>query len=183
MSAAQVKLGFAQKIGYSFVGLMAGNVVSLLVLVLISALPLLHMFPEAKKVWNLDIAQAMGLSLAIWIVSMLGWVVVGLPVVLLLRTEIVAEFYWITAALLGAVMGLLTMLLFYLAMNQGRLDASAFRNPEGIRTMAILFSAAGLIAGVAFAVYCALVQAALRRQAKENGAPKGTPRSLAWFDF
>jgi len=172
------EIGFERKIGYSFLGLMAGNVVSLMMLVFISALPLLNVLPEVRKIWNLDISQALGLSVAIWIVSMLGWVVIGLPVVLLLSAEIAADFYWITAALIGAVLGLLTILLFYLALNQGRLDTSTFRNPQAMLMTATFFSSAALIAGVAFAVYCALVQAALRKLAKKSGAPNGAPQSL-----
>src|SRR5271170_628995 len=96
MNTAELNLGFERKIGYSFLGLLAGNVASLVVLLLISALPLLGLFPEIKKIWNLDIRLALGWSVSIWIVSMLGWVVVGLPVVLLLRAEIAADFYWAT---------------------------------------------------------------------------------------
>jgi hypothetical protein len=175
-----MKIGWERKIGYSFVGLMAGNVVSVVVLLLMTVLPNLDVFPAIRQVWKLGAGQALGLSIAIWLVSMLGWVVVGLPIVLLLRAEIVAEFYWITAALIGVVLGMLTMLVFLLAINQGRVDSltASLRNPDALGRTVEFFCAAGLIAGVAFAVYCALVQAALRKQAKESGAPNGAPRSL-----
>jgi hypothetical protein len=182
MNTAELNLGFERKIGYSFLGLLAGNVVSLVVFLIISALPLLDLFPEIRKIWNFDIGLALGLSVSILIVSMLGWVVVGLPTVLLLRAEIAADFYWATAAPVGAVLGLFTMLLIYLALGHGRLDMPAFRDLVATWVTAVFFSSAALIAGVAFAVYCALVQSALRKQAKESGAPKGTPRSLPWFD-
>ena len=183
MSASSGNVGFAQKIGYSFVGLMAGNGASLAVLLLIAVLPCLGVFTGVGQFWKLDIGETFGVSVAIWIVSLVGWVVVGLPIVLLFRAEIVTEFYLITAALIGAVVGLFTMFLMFLAINQGRLDTMALHNPQTMRTVIVFFTGAALISGVAFAVYCSLVKRALRGQAQENGAPKGTPRSLAWFDF
>jgi len=177
-----MKIGWEQKIGYSFVGLMAGNVASLVGLLIIGVLQHLDAFTGIRQFWKIDAGGAVGLSLAICIVSMLGWLVIGLPTVLLLRAEIAADFYWAVSALIGAVLGLLTMILLILAINQGRLDTAALRNPEEIGMTIVLFSSAALISGVAFAVYCSLVKRALRGQAKENGAPRGTPRSLAWFD-
>jgi hypothetical protein len=133
--------------------------------------------------WKLEIGEALGFSFAGWLVSMAAWVVVGLPIVLSLRTELVADLYWATAGLIGAVIGAFAMLLFFLAMNQGRLDMAMFKNPQGMPVLIALFSMAALIAGIALTVYSFLVKAAMRRQAKECGAPLRAPRSLAWFDF
>ena len=125
----------------------------------------------------------MGITLFVLVcaalVSMLGWVFVGLPVLLLLREKITANLHWLAAPATGAAMGLSAMLLFRVVLDPERIDTAYFRNAA----MLVLFSLAALIGGVAFAVYCSLVKAALRRQAKENGAPSGTPRSLAWFEF
>ena len=170
-------IGFERKIGYSFVGLMAGNVASLVALLLIALLPRLDAFAAIKHFWKLDVEGALGLSLATLVVSMLCWVVVGLSLVLLLSTEIAAGLHWVIAAFIGAVLGVSALLLFLVALF--RPDVVDFWKPETLD----FFLLAALIAAVAFAVYCALVRAVLRRQAKENGAPKGTPRSLAWFDF
>jgi len=95
----------------------------------------------------------------------------------------VADFYWITAALIGAVLGALTMLLLFLALDHGRLDLNSYRNPEALKVIAGLFADAGLIAGAAFAVYCRLVRVALRKLEMKSGAPKGTPRSIPWFEI
>ena len=176
-----MKIGFAEKIGYSFVGLLAGNVVNLLVLVLIAFLLRLNVSAHIKEFGTLDFGQAVGLSFVICIMSTVGWVVVGLPVVLSLSTRIIAEFYSITSGLIGAVLGLSAMLLFYLATNRGQLDTTFFTDPQKLPTTVAFFVDAALIAGIAFAVYCSLVRRALHKQTKENGAPKGTPRSLPWF--
>lgn len=175
-------IGFERKIGYSFVGLMVGNAVSLTMLMTMSVLARINAPAGIREFWTAGIRGALWLSLAIWVTSMLGWVFIGLPAVLSLRTSIVGKLSWITSGLIGAVLGLCTMLLFFLAVNGGKLDRTLFSDPHVLRTSASFFADAALIAGVAFAVYWALVKRAMRRQAKENGAPKGTPRTLAWFD-
>ncbi|MBV8631226.1 MAG: hypothetical protein JOZ83_09905 [Silvibacterium sp.] len=105
-----------------------------------------------------------------------------MPVVVLLRKEIATDLFRITAALVGAALGILAMLLFLLALERGQVDQVIHPgNPQAIRAFAGLFSDAAFIGGVAFPVYCSLVKRALRREAKQSGAPKGTPRSLPWF--
>jgi len=174
-----MNIGWERKIGYSFVGLMAGNVASLATLLIIASLPKLHIWSSIGQFWKLNSDQAIGAAVLFGMFSMPAWIIVGLPFVLLIRSDIIAEFYWITAALIGAVLGLVAMFLITLVFTQGHVAVAEFQNVETLR----LFAAAGLIAGVAFAVYCALVQAALRRQAKKSGAPSGTSRSIPWFEI
>jgi hypothetical protein len=174
-----MNIGWERKIGYSFMGLLAGNVVSLVVLLLVALLPHLDSFVGIKKLWTLTVGDGLGLAFAIWLFSMAAWVVVGLPVVLLLRAEIAADLYLLTSAVAGAVLGAVAMLLMFMALDHDRLDIAIFQKPETLG----LFLLAALIAGVAFAVYCSLVKGTLRKQVKDRGAPSGTPRSQAWFDF
>jgi hypothetical protein len=178
MNASQAKIGFERKIGYSFVGLMARNAVSLLAVLSIALLSVLNAFAAIRQLWKLDVEGALGLSLAILVVSMLCWVVVGLPVVLLFCAEIVSGFHRMIATLIGAALGTSAFLLFLAVLLRSRLEIADFRNPEALG----FFLVAALVGGVASAVYCALVKGAMRRQAKENGAPSGAPRSLPWFD-
>jgi len=175
-----MRIGFAEKIGYSFVGLLAGNVASVVVLVVAPLLAKLDAFAILRNYWPGEFIGGLGLSLMIGVVSMLGWAVVGVPVVLLLRTRIVSEFYGITAALVGAMQGMAAIFLFFLALNGGKLDTALFSNPEAARATAFYVGGAALISGVAFTVYCALVKSALRRQVSDNGTAKA-PRPLAWF--
>ena len=174
-----MSVGWERKIGYSFLGLMAGNAVSAVVLLLIVVLPRLGVFAGLARVRNPVTGGALLLFLFIVMASISGWAFVGLPVVLLLRAEFVAHLYWAAAALMGTILGVIAMLLFCLLLDRGFGTVS---NPAALRTIAPIFADAALIAGVAFVVYSALIQAALRKQARKNGAPKSTPRSLAWFD-
>lgn len=172
-----MKIGWERKIGYSFVGLMAGNVASTVVLLLIALLPRLGILPQLSRVWNPTTSI---LFLFIAMVSMLGWALIGLPFVLILRVQSAADFYQPVAAFIGALFGTVGMLLFCVALDRG---LSTLSNPAAMRQMWPLFADAALIGGVAFALYCSLMKRALHVQARENGAPKGTPRSLAWFNF
>ncbi|MBV8113269.1 MAG: hypothetical protein JO300_00905 [Silvibacterium sp.] len=174
-----MNIGWERKIGYSFLGLMAGNAVSLMALLLIAVVQRLDAFSGIKGVWSINVGQAFGWSLVVWVYSMPAWAIVGLPVVVLLRPGLVADFYWITAALVGAMLGAFAMLLTFFVLNGGRADLANLSDPSA----GVPFYLAALIAGVVFAVYCSLVKAALHRQAKENGAPNSAPRSVAWFDF
>lgn len=152
------RIGAVQKIGYSFLGLLAGNVASLITLLLIAVLPRLNVLPGITRLWGLDFNGALGLSLAIAIFSMSAWVVIGLPFVLLLSSEIAAEFYWAPALLIGAILGAIAMLLFFGAINGGHLDFAALANPAGRYPLYL----AALIAGIALLVYCTLVRNAIR---------------------
>lgn len=181
MTATRGDLGFERKIGYSFLGLMTGNVASLVVFLLLAVLQRLDAFAGFRHVWEMTVERAAEMSLLFAIFSLPEWVAVGLPLVLLLRSEVVADFYWATAALIGTVLGVIGMLLFALVLDRGFATIS---NPAALRTIAPVFAPAALIAAVAFTVYCSLVKTALRKQAKENGAPSGAPpRSLVWFDL
>ena len=175
-----MNIGWERKIGYSFVGLMAGNGANLLLLLLIFVLPRLHVFVGLARVWNPGPNVAPPVLLYIVMVSVLGWAFIGLPVILLLRAKLVADLHWATAALIGAVLGMIAMFLFVLLFDRG--FATIF-NPAALRTIALMFVDAALIASVAFTVYCSLIKMALHRRSKENGALNGTPRSLAWFNF
>jgi len=62
MTATRGNIGFERKIGYSFLGLMAGNVASLVVLLLIAVLPLVDAFTGIRQLWKLDTGGALELS-------------------------------------------------------------------------------------------------------------------------
>lgn len=172
MNTSQKSIGWERKIGYSFVGLMAGNGASVLFFLII---PLV---PRFQSLWWLTVQKTAWMSLLFAVFSLPEWVVLGLPLVLLLRSEIVADFYWATAALIGTVLGVIGMLLFTLTLDRG---FSTLSNPAALRQIALIFVPGTIVAAVAFPVYCSLMKAALKRQAKESGVSKGTPRAIPWF--
>ena len=80
----------------------------------------------------------------------------------------------------GTVLGVIGMLLFTVIMDRGFATIS---DPAALGQIAPIFAPAVLIAGVAFAVYCALIKGALRKHAKESGAPNDAPRPLPWLEI
>lgn len=157
-----MKVDFIRKIGYSFLGQLAGNGAMLIVLLLIATLPFLPVFANIRQVWNLHFQVALGVFVLSGIVSMLGWTVVGLPPALLLRAGFAARLHWLLASVIGAVLGMLTMVVIFFAFDRGPLNAASLGNTTMLQIDVAYFSSAMLIAGVAFAVYCASVRPALR---------------------
>lgn len=156
MITPRLHFGFERKIGYSFVGLLAGD-----------AVLLLYMLSSAIKtsVWlrsihmgepNRVIPDALEMFRLYGITSMIGWVLVGLPCVLLLRANFVARLHWLFVAMIGAGLGPVAFVTVSYSIT-GRRAAGIFRDGEMIWIISVLISA------VAFAVYCALVRRAVRR--------------------
>lgn len=168
------QIGVAQKIGYSFLGLLAGNATSLAVLVLIAILQQQDAFTWIEKILKLDCGSVLLISVVIMIYSMPAWVMVGLPFVLLLPEKVASGFHWVVALPIGALLGASSMLFPACAFNHWQVKLAMLSNP----IYQVFLSLAALIAGGAFLVYCALL-----RQARESGAPLSTPLSIAGFDF
>lgn len=154
--ASRFHLGFERKIGYSFVGLLAGNAVLLLYLLWGAIrtriwLRSIHMGEPSRVLPN-----TLGMFPVFGISSMLGWALIGLPCILLLRGSFVSRLNWLLALIIGAALGPLALLAIFCVFTGGRLITEIFRN-----TGNWIFSV--LISAVAFLVYCALVRWAARR--------------------
>ena len=63
-------IGFERKIGYSFLGLMAGNAVSFTGFLTMSVLARMNAPAGIREFWTEGISGTLGLSLAIWVTSM-----------------------------------------------------------------------------------------------------------------
>jgi hypothetical protein len=176
-STSQFHLGFERKIGYSFVGLLAGNLVSLILLLLVALVLHTNSFEHIRKVWSLGIGQAFVWSVVIWIYSMPAWVVLGLPFVLLLPAGTATRIYWPMTVPIGAALGAFAMLLISFVMNGGHLNIDFPLDPG----VYLPFCLAAFIAGVAFAIYCKLVKMAMRGPTRKSGAPSGTPQFFSIF--
>lgn len=152
------QIGVAQKIGYSFLGLLAGNAAMLLYVVntvirqrVSFSLPHGQPLPE---IWS-------GILVALLFYtpfSMLGWALVGLPTVLFLKAKFVSRLHWLLAALIGAVLGPLAFLPIFLLLSpyKTHLSVADFKGSEPLWICSILAST------VAFVVYCALMRGAVR---------------------
>lgn len=179
MNTPQFRLGFERKIGYSFVGLLAGNLAMLAGLLLTS---LFRDYPYLAKLRHAMYLEPRGaLRMWVWcaIFSLLGWAIVGVPAVLILSGNFVSRLHWLIAAVMGALLGIFAL---YLEIDRGRFDAaSLLSDPTTFRQYVVFVLAAALNSGVAFTTYCTLAQWARLTHEIESGAPSSAPQSLSVF--
>jgi hypothetical protein len=88
---------------------------------------------------------------------MVGWVLIGLPFVLLLSATFVSRLHWLFAVIIGGALGPLALLAIFCLLSGGRLTTGSFRNSEMDWIVSVQVST------IAFSVYCALVHRAMRR--------------------
>jgi hypothetical protein len=150
-----------QKIGYSFVGLLAGNVAMLGGLFLMAAYSFLLSQGAnggGSKI-VMDWTNMPVLSVLDVIYSCVGWVIIGLPAVLLMPGQFMERIRGPWTILFGATLGPLALLLIFISMGHGQLDIPA------IEMMAPFWLLSILASTTAFVVYCALMRRALRETA------------------
>ncbi len=136
------------RVAYSFIGLMAGNA-ALLSLAVLNALHislLLHGQLKAQFV------TAIGSFIPIAIVSVVGWIAIGVPTVLLLSPKRILQtsLWWLM--LIGALLGPLTLLVIFLLLSRGMPAAQTFTHTG------FLWACASLISTIAMGVHCTLVR-------------------------
>lgn len=119
MSTPQFRLGFERKIGYSFVGLLAGNLVAVAVVSICLTLDLIPASAQWLTSPSLHSRMSMALVVAVCfgIISLIVWVVIGLPVVLSLSANFIVRLHWLLAALVGAVLGVVSLELFFVSVE------------------------------------------------------------------
>ena len=158
MAIREFHLGFERKIGYSFVGLLAGDAA------------LFAYFFLGIRPWEHGGWGALGFFPVYAFFSLLGWIVVGIPAVLFISMEFIAELSWLPLVLIGAALGVFAQFLIFLLLgSRGNLNLPGHWNE-----VAWYFMKAVIVSTAAFAVYCALIRRALRKI--ESGAPSGTPQ-------
>jgi hypothetical protein len=179
MTPSEFHLGFERKIGYSFLGLLAGNAVVLAGLLFIAFFRDYPFLAKLRHPFYLNPKQALFTFLWFAIFSVVGWVIVGIPAVLLMPANLVSRLHWLLAVPIGAVLGVFAL---YLELDRGHLPTDALRDPTMYWQIVVCVSAAALNSGVAFAVYCTLLQWARLSEETRNGAPRGTPQFFSVLD-
>jgi hypothetical protein len=140
------------RVVYSFFGLLAGDA-ALLILTLLNALRtslLLHGQLKAQCL------TAVGSFIPIAIVSVIGWLAVGVPAVLILPSRRILQSSLWLLLLLGALLGPIALFVIFLPLSRGMPTSETFTHTG------FLWACASLISTVAFAVHCALVHQCAR---------------------
>ena len=138
---------YVLRVGYSYLGLLAGNVALLVLLLLNAFRASLWLHGQMKMLF----LAALGYFIPIAIVSIVGWLAIGIPAVLIFSPQRVLQFpLWLLLAI-GALLGPVALFVIFLLLSRGLAAAETFTNTG------LLWACASLISTVAFAVHCALL--------------------------
>jgi hypothetical protein len=152
-------LGSERKISYSFVGLLVGDVVMLVV------------FSIMTQAWQQSPTQMMAIFPFYITCSLFGWVVIGIPAVLLANTEFVAGLKWLSTLVVGILLGLAALGIIFIFY--GHLPI------PGTQGFLYCWGFSALVACFASATYAALARRALRKQ-REQEMPINLPQEPAF---
>ncbi len=105
-SASDHPIGFGRRIGYAFIGLLAGNaaIAAYFLSTYLRALLQFHSSVAARPASQILIGYA-GLMLLYGTFSLIGWLVVGLPAVVLLPLRMINRLPWLVILLIAAAIG------------------------------------------------------------------------------
>jgi hypothetical protein len=150
MDPLEIGLGPQRKIGYSFIGLLVGDLVMLI------------LFSMLNNAWEQPPSILLRTFSFYMNCSLFGWVAIGIPAVLLINTNFVSKLRWFLVPPFGIALGTIAMLLIFLII--GHLP------PGQTGGFAYYWMFAALVSGIAFSIYCALVRNGLRLE-EESIAP------------
>ena len=147
-------VGPFRRLLFAVIGLAAGNA-ALLVFLIYNALRLRSALLKAHMGEpDLALPQAWGIFLIYGISSVLGWILVGVPIALAIPARILSRVAWPGRMLIGATLGPLALLLIFVILDaiQGSLNKFSLAHTEGLWPFSILVST------VSFLVYAALLR-------------------------
>ena len=153
-----MSLDYLLRIGYSFFGLLAGNAV-LLIFALVNALHVSLLLHGQVKAQCLT---ALGFFIPIAITSVAGWLIVGVPAVLVLSPRRILQSPPWPLLFFGALLGPAALFAIFLVLSPGMPKQETFAHTG------FLWVSASLISCVAFAVHCALMRRYARSILKED---------------
>ncbi len=146
-------VGWGRRIAYAFVGLLAGNAAIVLYLVAMNLWGLVRYqsFPFERMAGHILIGYA-GLMLIYGSFSLIGWLVVGLPAVLLLPVRPLNRLPWLVILLIAAAIGAAAYFPIFLLFSGGHPTLDLLRREGPYWLLAVLASTVG------FPTYCRLVR-------------------------
>jgi hypothetical protein len=141
-------LGSERKISYSFVGLLVGDIVMLIV------------FSIMTQAWQQSSSHVLAIFPFCVSCSLFGWVAIGIPAVLFTNTDFVAGLKWPSTVFFGVLLGL--AVLGIIVIIYGRLPV------PGKDGFFYCWGFSALVASIASIVYAALARRGLRIQSEED---------------
>lgn len=152
-------IGFGRRVGYAFIGLLAGNaaIAAYFLSTYLRGLLQFHSSVAARPASQILIGYA-GLMLLYGTFSLIGWLVVGLPAVVLLPLRMISRLPWLVILLIAAAIGVTAMFLILLLFSGGHLTPDSF----SFRRFWLYWVLALLASMVGFPTYCWLIRRRLR---------------------
>lgn len=161
MNASPIPVPPKKRLAYAFVGLLTGNAILLFFLLqnalrARAGLLAAHMGAPASMI-SVTLEQFVLYAIA----SLAGWLLIGLPTVLLFPARSITGLSWPLRLLAGAVLGPFALFGVFLLLGRGHL---AF--PASFTGTGILWVYSVLVSTVAFVVYAALLRREQVRRAE-----------------
>lgn len=138
------------RIGQAFLGLLAGNVVLLLFLLQNALRSRALLLREHIGQPHRQLSDALN-TFTVWaIFSFIGWLIIGIPTVLIVPPRVLVRLHWALLFLIGTALGPLALLIAFVLLDRG------WRGPSMFRYTAMLWPLSAVVSVIAFAVYCGL---------------------------
>jgi hypothetical protein len=152
MHADRPSITLSKRLAYAFAGLVVGDL--LLLLYLLQSALWTRSFLRAEHIGAP--AEMIPLALQVFFIyavsSVVGWLIIGVPTVLLLPARVVTRWSWYVKLLLGAVLGPLALFVILFLLGRGHVDFSGtFRSTGALWVYSIVVST------VSFLVYAFLL--------------------------
>lgn len=145
-------IGFERKIAYSFLGLIVGDAVMLLVYSLVT-----QAWQQAPGQMPVHPLNVFPLYITC---SLFAWVAVGLPAVLLANTDFAAGLKWYSTVLSGIVLALAALVILFIIY--GHLPSL------GLGGFFYCWGYAALVSCIACLIYVAMIRRALRMDREKD---------------
>ena len=170
MDKKLVQINPAKRLAYTFVGLLAGNVM-LLFLLLKHALHATLLAGEPARM----IGDTLQLFVLYAVFSILGWLLIGLPTALIFPAGFITRLSWPFALIVGAGLGPPALLVIFVLLGRGHVY---FRNFAETGT---LFGYSILVSTIAFMVYLALLRKEMKGflAARDDGTVRMFSNTIA----
>lgn len=147
-----------QRLTYAFVGIFAGDIALVLYMLLNAFLVRSSLMAAHVGEPERQVAITLQAGTIYVVCSLVGFLIVGVPVALLLPTRIVARWKWLITLAVGALLGPAALFIILEVLSGGSLSLSS-----SLSVIGPLFAFSTVVSTVSFGVYVALLRKQLGR--------------------
>jgi hypothetical protein len=145
-------VNLAKRLAYAFVGLLTGDIILLLFLLYGALVARASLLAANMGQIGSMIPGVLQVFVLYALFSFVGWLLAGLPTVLLFPARSIIRLSWPLRLLVGATLGPLALLLIFVLIGRGHVGF-----PESFRGTGALWAYSVVVSTAAFLVYAALL--------------------------